>query len=99
MRALPFLRRIPGGTSGADYLNGESGVAQAAFHCHLMLGQVEDLHSIVRHDQIVDKTWNVYLWVANARAMFDRLVQRGAKIDYELCEEAKGLALDINNSV
>lgn len=90
MRALPFLRRIPGDTSGIDYLNGESGVAQAAFPCHLMLTQIEDAQSIARHDKLVERTWNVYLRTNNARAMYDELVPSGAKIDYELCEQPYG---------
>ena len=52
--------------------------------CHLMLSQVKDAADIRPHWKIVEQMWNVYFWVDDAKALYDELVQRGAKIDYGL---------------
>ena len=57
---------------------------------HLMLSQVADPQAIVPHYKVVEKMWNVYFWVDDAKAMYDELVQRGAIIDYELCDQPYG---------
>ena len=31
--------------------------------------------------------WNAYFWVDDAKAMFEEMKARGAKIDYELCTQ------------
>jgi len=51
---------------------------------HLMLSQVKDASDIRPHWQIVEQMWNVYFWVDDAKALYEELVQRGAKIDYGL---------------
>lgn len=52
--------------------------------CHLMLARAED-HSHVRpHWKVLRGMWNVYFWVDDAKAMYEELKARGAKIDYEL---------------
>lgn len=58
---------------------------------HLMLSQSPAGHEIVPHWKIKDKLWNAYFWVDDARAMFDELVERGATIDYHLCEQPYGV--------
>jgi hypothetical protein len=55
--------------------------------CFLMLKQAPEGHIIVPHWKVSEGIWNVYFWVDDARAMFDELKGRGAKIDYELCEQ------------
>jgi uncharacterized glyoxalase superfamily protein PhnB len=40
--------------------------------------------NIKPHWQVVGNMWNVYLWVDDAEAMYQELIARGAKIDYEL---------------
>jgi predicted enzyme related to lactoylglutathione lyase len=57
---------------------------------HLMLSQVDDTDFIVPHYKVVENMWNVYFWVSDAQAMYDELVARGAKIDYEVCEQPYG---------
>lgn len=57
---------------------------------HLMLSQVEDVKFIVPHYKVVEKMWDVYFWVNDAQALYDELKQRGAIIDYELCEQPYG---------
>lgn len=59
-------------------------------NCHLMLSCVNDVRHIVPHWKVVNNLWNVYFWVDDARAMFAELKDRGAKIDYELCEKEYG---------
>jgi predicted enzyme related to lactoylglutathione lyase len=57
---------------------------------HLMLSQVDDSKSITPHYKIVENMWNVYFWVSDADALYDELKSRGAKIDYELCDQPYG---------
>ncbi|MEL7450995.1 MAG: VOC family protein, partial [Pseudomonadota bacterium] len=56
----------------------------------VMLSCVDDRTAIRPHYKVVDKMWNVYFWVDDARAMFEELKGRGATIDYELCEQPYG---------
>jgi len=57
---------------------------------HLMLARCEDPNAIVPHWKTVEKMWNVYFWVDDAKAMYEELVERGARIDYHLCEQEHG---------
>lgn len=54
---------------------------------HLMLSQAPAGHDLVPYWRIKDKLWNAYFWVDDARALFEELKQRGARIDYDLCEQ------------
>ncbi|MBI1336590.1 MAG: bleomycin resistance protein [Phycisphaera sp.] len=57
---------------------------------HIMLKQVDD-HSLIRpHWKYVDKLWNIYFWVDDAKALYEELKGRGARIDYDLCEQPYG---------
>ncbi|MCP4381392.1 MAG: bleomycin resistance protein [Hyphomicrobiales bacterium] len=58
---------------------------------NVMLSRAPDGHQIVPSWRVKDKTWNVYFWVDDARAMFDELKGRGAIIDYELGEQPYGV--------
>ena len=51
---------------------------------HLMLSQVENAADIRPHWKIVEQMWNIYFWVDDAKALYEELVKRGAKIDYDL---------------
>lgn len=57
---------------------------------HLMLSKVEDPKFIVPNYKVVKKMWNVYFWVNDADALYAELKERGAKIDYELCDQPYG---------
>ena len=57
---------------------------------HLMLSQVEDTKYIVPHHKVVDKMWNVYFWVDDSASLYAELQERGATIDYELCDQPYG---------
>ena len=57
---------------------------------HLMLSQVEDSKFIVPHYKAVEKMWNIYFWVDDAKSLFEELKDRGARIDYELYDAPYG---------
>ncbi len=57
---------------------------------HLMLSQVEDSKYIVPHYKVVEKMWNVYFWVNDANKLHEEVKNRGANIDYGLCEQPYG---------
>ena len=56
----------------------------------LMLSYVDDEDAIRPHYKVVESMWNVYFWVNDADAMYRELKERGASIDYELCEQPYG---------
>ena len=60
-------------------------------NAHLMLSQAPADHIIVPHWRIKDKLWNAYFWVDDAEALFAELKERGASIDYDLCEQPYGV--------
>ncbi len=55
--------------------------------CFIMLSQAPDDHEVVPHWKIVDKMWNAYFWVDDAKELYEECVAAGAKIDYTLCEQ------------
>ena len=57
---------------------------------HLMLSRVEDSKYIVPHYKAVEKMWNVYFWVNDANRLYEELKERGANIDYDLCDQPYG---------
>ena len=57
---------------------------------HLMLSQVEDSKYIVPHYKVLEKMWNVYFWVNDANKLHEEVKNRGANIDYGLCEQPYG---------
>ena len=57
---------------------------------HLMLSQVEDEKYIVPHYRAVEKMWNVYFWVDDVESIYEEMKSRGAKIDYEICDQPHG---------
>lgn len=56
----------------------------------VMLSRVESDDAIRPHYKVVEKMWNAYFWVDDADAMYEEFRQRGAKIDYELCNQPYG---------
>ena len=57
----------------------------------IMLSQAPDDHTIVPHWKVVDKMWNAYFWVDDAKEIYEEFVASGAKIDYTLCEQPYGV--------
>jgi predicted enzyme related to lactoylglutathione lyase len=57
---------------------------------HLMLRQVDDAKFIVPHYTAVENMWNVYFWVDDVEVLYREVKQRGAIIDYELCNQPYG---------
>jgi len=56
----------------------------------IMLKQVEDTSFIVPHYKVAENLWNVYVWVDDVDALYKELVNRGATIDYGLCDQGYG---------
>lgn len=50
----------------------------------IMLQQVEPGTKIVPNWRLHDKASNVFIWIDDARSLYDELVERGANIDWEL---------------
>ena len=55
-----------------------------------MLKQVDDPGHIVPHWTVSDRLCNVYFWVNDADALYREVKERGAKIDYDLCDQPYG---------
>ena len=58
--------------------------------CYLMLKQADDPKHIVPHWTVSGKLWNVYFWVTDADELFREFMDRGAIIDYGLCNKPYG---------
>ncbi|MHA1517167.1 MAG: hypothetical protein ACTSYK_01045 [Alphaproteobacteria bacterium] len=56
-----------------------------------IMEQAPDGHEIVPFWRIKDKMWNAYLWVDDARALYEELTARGSHIDYERAEQTYGV--------
>ena len=57
---------------------------------YVMLRQAEDPKHVVPHWTVADKLWNIYFWVDDVDALHAEFVQRGAAIDYGLCDQPYG---------
>jgi len=53
----------------------------------LMLKQAEDPKHVVPHWTVSNGIWNVYFWVNDVEALFKEFTERGATIDYGLCDQ------------
>lgn len=56
----------------------------------LMLSFTDKENAIRPHHKVVENMWNVYFWVNDVEAIFQELQERGAKIDYALCDQPYG---------
>ena len=57
---------------------------------HVMLKSVPDHSAIIPRWRVSDSTWDAYFWVDDAEALYQEFRNRGAKIDYELCDQPYG---------
>lgn len=57
---------------------------------HVMLRQAEDPAHVVPHWTVARNMWNIYFWVEDVDALYEEFKSRGAKIDYELCDQPYG---------
>jgi uncharacterized glyoxalase superfamily protein PhnB len=57
---------------------------------HLMLKQVSNPDLVAPHWTASAGLWNVYFWVSDVEALHSEFVQRGAKIDYGICDQPYG---------
>jgi len=58
--------------------------------CFIMLSAAPEGAHLRPNWRIKDLTWNAYIWVDDARALYEEFQQSGAKIDYELGEKEYG---------
>ena len=56
----------------------------------ILLALAPDAERIVPNWQIVDKTWNAYIRVDDADAIYAEVQERGAKIDYTIYDAPHG---------
>jgi predicted enzyme related to lactoylglutathione lyase len=56
----------------------------------ILLARCDEPERIVPHWQIVDKTWNVYIRVDDADALYAEVQERGAPIDYTIYDAPHG---------
>ena len=56
----------------------------------ILLALAHDTERLIPHWQIVDKTWNVYIRVDDADAIYAEVQQRGAEIDYTIYDAPHG---------
>lgn len=57
---------------------------------HLMLKQASEAKHVVPHWTVSDKLWDVYFWVDDVECLFREFTDRGATIDYGLCDQPYG---------
>ena len=89
--------------AAADYYRDTMGFAYEKFYgdppnfvilhrdgMYVMLRQAEDPKHVVPHWTVADKLWNIYFWVNDVDALHAEFVQRGAAIDYGLCDQPYG---------
>lgn len=58
--------------------------------CFLMLSQAPEGADLQPNWRIKNLTWNAYIWVDDAKALYEELTASGAHIDYHLGEKAYG---------
>ena len=57
---------------------------------NVMLKQVDYAKHIVPHFKVVENMWNIYFWVDDVETLYRDFRERGAKIDYDLCDQPYG---------
>ncbi len=57
---------------------------------YVMLRQAETPEQVQPRTNIINGLWDMYFWVDDVDALYAEFVQRGAKIDYGLCNQPYG---------
>jgi uncharacterized glyoxalase superfamily protein PhnB len=57
---------------------------------HIMLKTISDHSAIIPRSHISNNLWDIYFWVDDVEALYQEFRNRGAKIDYELCNQPYG---------
>ena len=57
---------------------------------YVMLKQIDDPAQIAPRWTVSPGIWDMYFWVDDVEALYREFVARGAKIDYELCDQPYG---------
>lgn len=56
----------------------------------IMLKQADEARHVVPHWTVSKKLCDIYFWVSDVDALHQEFVGRGAKIDYDLCNQPHG---------
>ncbi|WP_027856597.1 VOC family protein [Marinobacterium jannaschii] len=59
-------------------------------NCHMMLSETDQPEKILPHYKVVQNMWNVYFWVDDVESLYAEFKAKGARIDYELCDQPYG---------
>jgi catechol 2,3-dioxygenase-like lactoylglutathione lyase family enzyme len=57
---------------------------------HVMLKTASDHSAIIPRRNISPNLWDIYFWVDDVEELYREFRGRGAKIDYELCDQPYG---------
>ena len=57
---------------------------------YVMIKQIEDHNYIVPRSTVSAGLWDMYFWVDDIDALYEEFVERGAKIDYGVCDQPYG---------
>jgi uncharacterized glyoxalase superfamily protein PhnB len=57
---------------------------------YVMVKQIEDHKHIIPRWTVSAGLWDMYFWVDDVDALYKEFVERGAKIDYGLCDQPYG---------
>lgn len=103
LRACAPILLVTDVEASADYYRDKLGFTYDRFYgdppsfcilhregCHIMLSLAPGPDHVVPHWRVVDKMWNVYIWVDEVDALYGELRARGATIDYDLGDKPYG---------
>ncbi len=88
--AAVYYRDAMGFRVGPYYGNPEDFVILARDQMHVMLKTIPAGHVVVPRTAVSPGLWDMYFWVDDVEALFAEFVSRGAKIDYDLCDQPYG---------
>jgi uncharacterized glyoxalase superfamily protein PhnB len=57
---------------------------------HVMIKQIDDHERIVPRWTVSSGLWDMYFWVDDVESLYREFVARGARIDYEICDQPYG---------
>jgi uncharacterized glyoxalase superfamily protein PhnB len=57
---------------------------------YVMLKEIADVKQIIPRWTVSASLWDMYFWVDDVESLYREFVGRGAKIDYDLCDQPYG---------
>ncbi len=88
--AAHYWRDALGYRVGQFYGDPPAFVIVARDRMHIMLKQAADPAHVVPHNATTPGIWDAYFYTDDVDALFTELKDRGAIIDYELCDQPYG---------